>query len=174
MSATTVHASPGVKGYIVIQPAMLQFVRWRENLEPGAPLILPGKGPISIYLSELIGFAKLMYHPSRAFETPDLPEYTERLHFQCAGAFLDESFFHYAAIVSAYFNTFLYHLWLDEVERYTAVARAHTPERLDLKDAIAEILHVSGMEQYRELDTEIKGNYRLRISKARRAAAKKG
>lgn len=153
---------PGVKGYIAIRPAMLQFLRWRENLQPGDALILPGKGAISIYLSELIAFARTLYNPANPLEVPDLPDYTARLHFQCAGAFIDESFFDYAALVSVYFNTFLYHLWLDEVDRYRAVAIVYSRDRLDGQDAIADLLRISGMEYFDELDTAIKRNYRLR------------
>lgn len=155
---------PAVQGYIPISPDLLQFVRWREHLAAAdTPLRLPGQGAICNYLTDLIQFGRSLYIPAMPIEREplELSRLTARLRFECSPGFLDESFFEYADLVAHYFNEFLRQQWKEEVERWTAACIYSNP-RLDRKDAIAELHRISGMDDFREVDSDIRANHRLR------------
>lgn len=154
-----------IQGYIPIRPDLHQFLRWRENLpsDPTTALRLPGQGAICNYLTDLIQFGRTIYHPQLA--PPREPLYltglTDRLRFECAPGFIDESFFEYADLVAHYFNIFLQNHWKEEVDRWSAACCYSNPQ-LDRKDAIADLHRISGMEYYREVEADIRANHRFR------------
>ena len=43
-----------IQGHIPVQPGLLHFVRWREHMQEGQPLALPGPG--AIYVSQTLNF----------------------------------------------------------------------------------------------------------------------
>lgn len=157
-------SAPALQGYIPIRPDLLQFVRWRENLtDIYTPIRLPGQGSICNYLTDLIQFGRSLYLPAIELhrEPLDLTGLTSRLRFECAPGFIDESFFQYADLVAFYFNDFLHQQWKEEVERWAA-ACLHSNPRLDRKDAIADLHRLSGMDDFREVESDIRANHRLR------------
>lgn len=165
MPSANASTRPAVQGYIPIRPDLLQFVRWRENLSPSpdSALRLPGQGAICNYLTDLIQFGRSLYLPATAIEREplELSGLTARLRFECAAGFMDESFFEYADLVAHYFNDFLHQQWKEEVDRWTAACTYSNP-RLDRKDAIADLHRISGMDDFREVDSDIRANHRLR------------
>lgn len=157
-------ASTPLQGYIPIRPDHLRFVQWRENLqEPNTALRLPGQGAICNYLTDLIQFGRSIYLPAFATEREplELPCLTARLYFTASPGFLDHTFFEYADLVAYYFDQFLHNHWKEEVDRWTAAVLYCEP-RTDRKDAIAELHRISGMEHFREVEADIKANYRIR------------
>jgi len=162
--ATNHIVRPAVQGYIPIRPDHLCFVQWRENLpDKTTALRLPGQGAICNYLTDLIRFGRSIYLPAFAIEREplELPELTARLHFTAATGFIDHTFFEYADQVAYYFDSFLANQWKEEVDRWTAAVLYCEP-RTDRKDAIAELHRISGMENFREVEADIKANYRIR------------
>ncbi len=170
MSASQ-HAHPRnhIRGYIPIRPDLLQFVVWRENLpEKTTPLVLPGQGAICAFLGELIQFARIVYQPMFEIEREplDLPHLSERLRFECAPGFIDESFFRYADLIAHFFNDFLHQQWKEEVEIWVE-ACLHCAPHTDRKEAIAQLHEKSGVGHLREWDSEIRANHRFRTHRGK-------
>lgn len=166
MSANHPHApSPKpIRGHIPIRPDLLQFVVWRENLpQKTDPLRLPGHGAICNYLTDLIQFGRTIHLPLLNIEREPLllEGLTERLRFECAAGFLDESFFQYADLVAHYFNDFLRHQWKEEVDRWCAAIHYCDPKR-DRKQAIADLHLLAGMDGFREVESDIRADHRFR------------
>ena len=156
-----------ISGQIPIRPDLLQFVRWRENLAPDQPLSLPGHGAIATYITDLIAFARSLCPPEKAGGEPGVDvdrvhivQLTARLRFEARPGLLDESFFLYADLVAYYFNNFLAQHWREQVDAWSSVACFYTG--MDRKDAITDLYEVSGMAVFREVDSEIKSDYRPR------------
>lgn len=162
LKTTTTAHKDGVYGYLPIRPDMLQFLRWRENLPPAEPLLLPGHGGIAAYLTGLIEMGKALYFPDSHRAAPDLADCISKLRFRAAPGLVDESFFLYAEWVAYVFNRFLYNLYVDEGCFYVAVAQSYAPARLEFKDALYHFHSESGVNDYREFDADIKSTYRLR------------
>lgn len=153
-----------VKGHIPISPDLLQFVMWRENLPThDTPVRLPGQGAICAYLSDLIAFGATIYSPLFAVEREpvDNMKLTARLRFECSPGLVDCSFWEYSDLIAHYFSVFLAQQWKEEVDRWAASATYFNP-RMDRKDAIAEIMRISGMDQFREVETVIRADHRFR------------
>lgn len=154
-----------ITGQIPIRPDLLQFVRWRENLAPDQPLPLPGHGAICNYLTDLISLARTLCPSQHAapgidVERVNVEQYTARLRFEARIGLIDESFFLYADLVAYYFNQFLAQHWREQVDAWSSVACYYI--KIDRKDAIRDLHEISGMDGYRELDTDIRTDHRLR------------
>lgn len=151
-------------GMLPIRPDMLAFIHWRENLQPGEPLLLPGSGAISNHLASIIEFGKSMYFPGANRIAPDNAELTAKLKFSAAPGLIDCSFFEYADLVAYYFNQFIVKHYLDSLATFVQAATFYN-ERLDSKDVLADFQRQTGVDMHREHDADIKAYYRLRLSR---------
>lgn len=154
-SALPIHHHHGI---LPIKPALLEFVRYRENLSGAASLILvPGLGPIAAAIDMVLVSAD-EYLASRPMQRVEA--YTARLHYEITDLpHLHERRVYVNDTGAVLFNRFLEQLMRDD--QYWRILKAK--ERgVQEKNTIAEFLDETNLNEFLELDTEKKGQYRLR------------
>lgn len=147
----------GTTGSIKVRPYLAAYTRWRENLAPDQPLLVPGCSPIALAL-DLCLTNKTTYLASRAVGLPD-EKYGARLRYTVAGSRDRDGFLFVTDAMALRFNSFLLHdlhnLLADRIFR--AVADGGS-EKLTLLGFMREV----GIEELVEYDALKKANYRLR------------
>lgn len=151
-----------IEGYIPITPKNLQYVRYVESLQPGDSLLIPSPTPIATYLENIFRLGKSLIAPLWAPEylhVESVESFGARLPFRVSGALAHPDLFIILAQV-AYALDKQVDNWINEEawHRVDMGMEAGLPEIYVLE----MFLEQSGLEDYIELDSFHKANYRLR------------
>ncbi len=156
------------KGHIRVKPYLAAYVRWRENLAPQQPLIVPGCSPIAIAL-DLCLTNKTTYLAARpSSASAKQPE--EKLPYLVTGSRSQNGFVFITEAMSARFNSFLHHsLHNDLADRIFrelgAGVEAESALRGRVKQTILRFMAEAGIDPLVDYDAIAKANYRLRTSR---------
>lgn len=149
----------------MVRPYLLAYAEWRENLEPGQPIVIPGCSPIAVAL-DLCLTNKSTYLASRARFIP--PEkFTRRLYYTISGSRSRDGFLFVTDAMMLRFNSFILHaLHNDLADRIFRVLGEGVDDgqqvRGRAKAVMLEFMTECGIDELVEYDALAKANYRLR------------
>lgn len=149
-----------IQGHIPVQPGLLHFVRWREHLQEGQPLALPGPGAIAGSLWSLFAFGLDFLHDD--FEPRDnltVQKLTARLPFTVAGYLAHHDIFLFAERVALYFNDFLYDQMQDEIFIRVSCGKE---AGVDGHTTIQRFAAQTGLDDYFDIEAIYRSQGRLR------------
>lgn len=150
-----------LRGQLAVRPSTLHYIRWREFLDEGAPLRIPGKTPFASFLTAQLSFC-VLFHSEGFFPPPPAPVlngFTERLPFEITGPLASEDIFQLIDHTAAKLDDFCYDLMYDDLIREIICgkhARAHE------KTIVENFLRERGLEDDVQWDAAIKAVYRIR------------
>lgn len=151
---------PTITGQLPIQPGLLHFVRWKERLDAGQPLQLPGRGVIASNLYILFAFGlDLMPEAYESKETNRIEAFTERLPFQITGCIASHDVFHFADRVALYMNDVIYDQLQEEI--FVRVL-AGKEMRIEAQTTIANFALRSGLDAFFDIESIYRSQGRLR------------
>lgn len=149
-----------IQGYIPIQPGLLHFVRWRENLTEGQPLALPGPGAIAGNLWTLFAFGlDFLNDAYEARENKMVDKLTARLPFTVAGHLAHHDIFLFAERVAVFFNDFVYDQLQDEIFIRVACGRE---AGVDGHTTMQRFAEKTGLDNYFDIEAIYRSQGRLR------------
>lgn len=157
-----------IVGKLPISPKHRKFVEWYERLEPNQPILLPGKSPISVFLSSLLTFSiDISQHPvSEGCTFPDYCEVVEKygdyMPFVITGHLATEDVFIYLDRVARLFNDYLPALMMQEICARTTVAHA---VGMSEKAVIEDFMREAGLSEVADFDAIKKRNQRYRTAR---------
>lgn len=163
ISRPTAPAKPSVHGSLPIQPGLLHFVRWKERLEPGQPLTLPGRGIIASNLYILFAFGlDLMPDSYEARDNQRVEKLTARLPFQISGCLAHHDVFHFAERVALYMDDVLYDQLQEEIFIRVACGKE---AGVDGQITMQRFALVTGLDEYFDVEAIFRSQGRLRASR---------
>jgi hypothetical protein len=160
--------SKQIIGKFPISTKHRKFVEWYERLSPDAPILLPGKSPISVFLTSLLTFSiDLQQHPvSEGVSFPDYCEvvenYGDSMPFIITGHLATVDIFLYLDRVARLFNDYLPALMMQEICARTTVAHA---VGMSEKAVIEDFMREAGLSEVADFDAIKKRNQRYRTAR---------
>lgn len=152
-----------IKGWIPIRPHLLRYVQWREHLDAGAPIIVPGITPIAQALDLCLTNKTSYLTSTLRKEEPSAHEYTERLYYLVRGATRCRYNFHFVTAPQGMaFNIFLHHAMHDDLLRLIQAGQAAGQYEINI---IRNFLEDTGMDDLINDESVKKAQYRLRKTK---------
>lgn len=159
-SAPRTATRPAVHGYLPIQPGLLHFVRWKERLDPGAPLQLPGRGVIASNLYILFAFGlDLMPESYEMRDNAVVEKLTARLPFQISGCLAHHDVFQFAERVALYMNDVLYDQLQEEIFIRVACGKE---AGVDGHTTMQQFAVRTGLDEYFDIEAIYRSQGRLR------------
>lgn len=152
-----------LSGFLPVQPHLLAYLMWKENLQKGDQFIIPGQSPHAVVLSGYITVATRLIRDSRTVPPSGLKmhRYTARLPFIIPGL-ESTDFYIIADVIACQFDAYLYHaMQSDLLERVMFAKRFGIEE----KDSIEAWLAESGLNYYLDFEAVKKAQYRLRAAR---------
>lgn len=147
-------------GMLPIQPHLLAYLTWKENLSKGELFTIPSQSPIAVALSGYILLSLRLIRDARQVAPTCLKmeRYTARLPFQIQGVY-NPDFFIIADLIAKEFDAYLYHTLQAELFDRILFAKRFGMEE---KDTIEGFLDESGLNYYLDFEAVKKAQYRLR------------
>lgn len=151
---------PVVQGYLPIQPGLLHFVRWKERLQEGQSLQIPGRGVIASHLYILFAFGlDLMPDHYEPHDNLRVQNFTARLPFQVSGCLACHDIFHFAERVALYMDDVLYDQLQEEIFIRVACGKE---AGVDGQTTIQNFAVRTGLDEYFDIESIYRSQGRLR------------
>ena len=141
-----------IKGKVAIRPQYRKYVEWMENLEPGAPLLLPGKSPIALYLSSVITLSGELINSPFCDLVPKHAEvvetYGDALPLVLTGPLAEERAFLVFDRVARLLDAFIPSVMMQEICARTQVAHIVGVSEKDVINDLIRECDLTGMIDY--------------------------
>lgn len=155
-----------IVGKLPIRPQYRRFIEWRENLTADAPLQLPGKSPVCIFIEATLhtGLALMEYPRKKEFPYYEIVEtYGDSLPFTITGPLANYDVFAILDKVARHLDDFIPSIMQEEV-----LARVTVGHNIGLSEKIIieEFLTETGLFDHIDYEALKKRQQRFRSARS--------